>query len=188
MRMIKTCISAGLVLALGACGTKKAAQNSDAPAPAPTASNDKTAAAAALPQATIVRVAVDDKGNVIGAPEMRTTNDTAALSSGQGLSQAFTAGQEPKIVASTDELDKNSSTQSWGGWNYYSPSYYGHNNYYNTYGYGYYGCGSYCGSYGSTYWYSYRPVVYSCGSQYGYGYNSYYNYGGYNYYGYSRGW
>jgi hypothetical protein len=213
MRVLSTVTAIGLLAALTACGThKKSDDAADQPAPnaQPTAADDP-----ALPEAAIVRVPVDAKGEPTGEPEMRIYSGDAI--GDDGVQAAWDASTAPaKVVNSAEELDADTSTQSWtsysyisaGGWGgSYGNGYgngYGYNNGYG-YGAGYggyypggypggyqpgYGCGSYS-CYNQNYFQNYyRPVLGYGGNSYNYGvytpYNSYGGGGGYNYYCYSR--
>jgi hypothetical protein len=128
MRLLS--LSGVITLALtAACGTDaKKNEQPVAPAPEPTATAAPTAAGeadkaaleaeyAAIPKATIVRVALDAEGRPVGEPEMKTTSSTEGLDSEDGAAAAFEAGDAPqKLADSTDELDDDSSTQSWLSW------------------------------------------------------------------------
>ncbi len=165
MKLAKSLFVVALVASVSACGTKN---NSEQPVAA-------DVKAAAIPAGTIVRVPVDASGNPIGEPTMRTiAADKSIVSDAAALQAAFDKGQEPeKIVKSKDELNGDSSTQSWCGWGLGGLGY--------GYGYGYYG------GYGLGYWSgAYSPILWWGGASYGYGYGGFGGLGGYNYYGYWR--
>lgn len=127
-------LSGAISLALtAACGTHtKKNEQPAAPAPEQTAPAPETAEAAAaddadkaaleadyaaIPKAAIVRVALDAEGRPVGEPEMKTTSSLAELDSSDGAAAAFEAGDAPqKLADSEDELDADSSTQSWLSW------------------------------------------------------------------------
>ena len=119
MRLIKSMICCGSLAVVAACGTHKSADNNAQPVtaasdvtPEQQAEADKLASNA--PAAAIVRVPVDAKGLPTGAPEMKVYSGTGQIDSAESLSGAFdTASAPEKLVSSTDELDKTSSTQSW---------------------------------------------------------------------------
>jgi hypothetical protein len=175
MRFANTLVSAAMALGLAACGAPdKQSKNDDGAQAAPTTDEEKKAQLeqdfAEIPNAAIVRVPVDADGNVTGEPEMMTYKGSEDLETVESAEKAFAAGAAPqKLIASQDELDGDSSTQSWTAWTNYSSSYgngYG-NSYGNSYGNGYgssYG-NRYGNSYGSSwnynYWStSYKPVLY----------------------------
>lgn len=168
-------------MAVASCGASKKA---DAPAAAqsPKISEDAAKAEAAkLPGVVIVKVPVDANGKEVhDKAEMRLVDGTTTLSQ-TTIASTFDAAKAP--AASTDELDKTSSTESFCGWafgvgfrNRYYPSSYGWNwnfyrptylNYGYNYGYNYGGsygvsCGGGCGGYGNGY-----------NGGYGNGYNGY---------------
>lgn len=110
----------------------------------------------AVPNAVIVRVPVDNNGQANGEPEMRIYEGEGELADEEGVSQAFAVGGAPEQVSeNSDELDSDSSTQSW---------------------FGYRGCGNGCNygnQYGHNYWYNqFRPRLQWRGVQWQYGYHN----------------
>ena len=114
-----------------------------------------------LPVAAIVRVPVGENGKEDPTKaELRLESGTSLANTQEETVTAFENGNAPKAVKqSHDELDKDSSSQSW----FFGGLFRNYNYYYN-YGYNY--------SIGYGYYNNY----------YSYGYRNYYNYGGYNYY------
>jgi hypothetical protein len=172
MRISQTLAATGLMLTVVACGSKSGSSPapSDTPAPAdtpaPVSDADKAkldAEFAQLPNAAIVRVPVDANGNATGQPEMHAYSGTATLNDSSSAAAAFDAGKAPtKLVSSASELDGDTSTQSWSGWqnwnnasSYYNNSgYTGQGTYGNTYGYG----STYSSTYQPTYSSTYQPT------------------------------
>jgi len=124
-----------------------------------------------LPAGVVTRVPVVDGKEVNDQAETKLVDQNSA-NDGASAEAMWTAGKTPENLVSKDELDKDSSTQSW----YYSCgySYYSYCNNY-SYGYGY-----------SSYYRYYSPYSYYNGNYWPYRYNNYHNYGGYNYYHYQR--
>lgn len=212
MRFITTVASAALALGLTACGSnnKKDGGDENSAQPAPSTDEEKKAQLdqdySEIPNAAIVRVPVDQDGNATGEPQMMTYKGSEDLASAESAEKAFTAGAAPeKMVASQDELDGDSSTQSWTQWDNYASSgsygnqsassgtYYGNgggygNTYddgyddsYNPYGNSYvpntYGSNNYYGGWNYNYWQtSYKPVLYYKGYGWNYGFNRPYSY------------
>lgn len=161
-----------LATVIAACGSSPKAARTDAPAVGQsTAAKEMPAATKdSLPAAGIIRVPLDANGaEQLDKADFRTAS-TVKASDGQSVSAAFDNGATPSNVS---ELDKDTSTQSWGHWGGYSN--YGYNSYYY---------GSYSNSYYYNYW---RPSYNYYGYNYGYSNPSFYCYGNYNYYYYPRG-
>jgi hypothetical protein len=158
---------------LTSCG-----RNTSTPTPvAPqSAANQKPAnianAAEGQPRYLLVRVPLDSSGKeMTDAAESRSVSDVGTMTSGSSAQAAFDLG---KSVTVGDELDKTSSTESWGWYNPWYPgkllgrgSWWGRNPYlyYNNYYYGY--------NYGNSYNYGNQGCGYS---RCGFNYYSYYNY------------
>ncbi len=140
-----------------------------------------------LPIAGIIRVPVDlDGKELVEQADFRTVVADRHATEATAVSAAFDGGKAPTSVK--DELDSDSSTESWGSWGGSSCGGYGNSyggGYGNSYGnYGNYDYGNYSGyGYSNSYYYnSWRPSCNYYGSSYNYGSPSYYNCGGYNYY------
>lgn len=185
MTLVKISVLACGLAAITACGSLNQSSKDDA---TKTVKQTNVTAASAkvdvrqanLPLAGIIRVPVDlDGKELVNQADFRTISGTTQMTEAQAVSAAYDAGTTPANVK--DELDNDSSSESWGSWGGSCGGYgnYGYNNYgYSNYGYSNYGYGGY----NSYYYSSWRP---SC-NYYGYSYNysspSYYNCGGYNYY------
>lgn len=157
-------VTSMLVLVVG-CGTVKSKDSSKADE----ASQVKTFKS--LPAGVVTRVPVVDGKEVTDQAETKLVDQDSA-NDGASTEAMFQAGKTPENLVAQDELDKDSSTQSW----YYSCGY-SYYSYCNNYSYGY--------GYNSYYRY-YSPYSYYNGYNWPYSYNNYYNYGGYNYYHYRR--
>jgi len=181
---------AGLVGGLTACGTndnKKQSNNGDEQSVEVT-EEEKAALEAefqTIPAAAIVRVPVDADGNATGEPQMMTIGQADGLENLDAVAAAFDNGQAPqKMISGKDELNDDTSTQSWQAWNNYGNyNSYGKN---TSYGNSYGSNSSYGGrNWNHSYWYnSYKPVLYSKGYGWNYGHYrpTYYSGRGYNYY------
>ncbi len=193
MRLMSSIAGCALALSLAACGSKSdkpADQGQQAPKPEVSGAQAPTAAAA-IPDAMVLRVPVDADGNATGMPEMKVVKKGEVADSSDAVVSAFDKGD----AATVGELDADSSTQSWSAYGGYSSSY--GNNYNSSYGQGgqyggqqsygqqSYGCGSSCGGYNQSYFSnSYRPSLSYGGQSYNYGYYRPYSYvsSGYSYY------
>lgn len=151
----------GLALGLGALSALPAMADDDSSSDVPAGYLHKVEAATAV----IIKVPVNARGEELtSAAEMRLYSG-ANLQSGSNPIAAFEASESvaslPTVTA--DDINRDSSTWGWCG--------------YNNYGYG--------GWY-NNYYYSYQPYYYNYGNyynySYGYAYNNYYN--AYPYYGY----
>jgi len=180
MRFVTPMIIAGFLAT--ACSTQPK-DSGNAAAPVVTTTTEQSVAADQMPAAAIVRVELDASGNPVGAPDMRTTSVSKEQLTGTAVAAAFESGAAPqKVRGSADELDSDTSVQSWGwGRSYNNYGYNSYNNYggYNNYSYGY-------NNYNSNYGYGNGYNTYYGGNSYGYGYNSYYSSGNYGYYSYCR--
>jgi hypothetical protein len=153
----KLVIVSTLALA-AACGKATKQEASQNPAAPQAQAVEKPAD---LPVAAIVRVPVGESGKEDPSKaELRLESGSTLASSTAEAVAAFENGKVPASVKSShDELDKDSSTQSW-----FFGSLFRNYNYYYNYGYNYgIGYGNY-------------------NNYYSYGYRNNYNYGGYNYY------
>ncbi|MCX6124899.1 MAG: hypothetical protein NTV34_09155 [Proteobacteria bacterium] len=145
---------------LAACGkTESTTQPIQAQTEQPSKAVSIQKAPEGQPRYIMVKVPVDSTGKEdLGAAESRIVNDGAAMATATGAKEAF---ESAKAVTLGEELDRGTSTESWGY--YWRRPYYG-------YGYGY------------GYGYSYRnPYLYYNNYSYAYNYGNYYNYGGCNY-------
>ncbi len=129
-------------------------------------------AKAALPNMVMVRVPVDAQGNLlVDKAETRTLKTSSNdFASAELASAAFSNAQEVSVA--TDDLDSDTSTNSW----YWGYGYRGYN-YWNTPWYP----GK---ALGRGMWWGRNPYVWYGGSPYYYNYYNSYNFGGYNYYSY----
>jgi len=163
MTLINKLVIVSTFALAAAFGSAKKDQATRTPAEQSSAAPQAQAMAkpADLPAAAIVRVPVSDNGQEDPSKaELRLESGSKLASSTDEAVAAFENGKVPTSVKkSHDELDKDSSTQSW----FFGGLFRNYNYYYN-YGYNY-GIG-----------YGYYNNYYS------YGYRNYYNYGGYNYY------
>lgn len=129
----------------------------------------------------IVRVPVDLSGKEdLAKADFRAVTVTEHPKDAAGVTAAFVSGKVPENVK--NELDADSSTESWGSWGGSCGGYGGYgsyDSYYDNYGGDGYGYGGYYGSYYYNYW---RPSCNYYGDYYGYGSPSYYDNDGYNYY------
>ena len=149
------------VMLTTACGSGSK-KTPDANQAQPVISAEQKAIESSLPAAAIVRVQVDAEGNE------DTTKMEMRLQTGEGEAQdtemvvaSFDQGATVAELKNADELDADSSAQSWCWRGGYGGFGYGYG--YPAYGYG--------------------------GGYYNYGYGGGYGYGGYNYYYYPRyGW
>jgi hypothetical protein len=194
-KLVAASLLAGLIVACGS-GKKNddAAQNSPTtPAVSPEEKAARDAVYSEVPGHAIVRVPVNEKGETIGAPEMRVVSSKDAIGDATQAVAAFDSGSAPqKMVAKADELDGDSSTQSWSSWDYYDTynsggnghtgggSYNGGSGYGSSGGYGHTGGGSYNGGsgYGDDYDNDWGDYDDDYDSEYGDGYGSGGNYGG----------
>jgi hypothetical protein len=73
-----------------------------------------------IPNAAVVRVPVNEEGEAIGEPEMHIYHGDIDIGTDDGVEQAFKSGTEPVafVDSATDELDLDSSTQSWTNYRY----------------------------------------------------------------------
>jgi hypothetical protein len=183
MSIVKNSLLSVCVVALAACGEaqdqKKVVPKSHSPAQMTTGqqSTEIDARQAKLPLAGIIRVPIDQNGNERhDQADFRTVTGSKHFSEAQSVSEAFAGGTTPTHVV--DELDSDSSTESWYGWGG-SCGYGGYGGYgyggYGSYGYGY-------GGYNSYYYSAWRPSCNYYGYNYTYGNPSYYSYGDANYY------
>ncbi len=160
-------IAGGLVFALAACGSQLQSnkKSEETPKGDPTAEKQ---AFEALPAGVVMRVPVENGKEVLDKADTRLI-DKDQVSDAATADAMWQSGKTPDhMVKSQDELDSDSSTQSW---------------YYQC-GYSYYYCNSY--SYGSNYYRWYTPYSYWRGNYWQYSYSNYYNYNNYNYYYYQR--
>lgn len=163
MRQFTSLIVAfGLVLVAG-CGADKSKSSSN--------QNEamQKQVFSSLPAGAVTRVPVQNGKEVLEKAETKLVT-SAKVANDSEAAKAWDNGKTPsKVTSNADELDKDSSTQSW-----YFPSY--------GYGYNY----SYSSCTYSCYYSYYTPYTYSYGYYYPYTYYSTYYYGGYNYYYYNR--
>ena len=158
---MKKLLALSAALVLTACGS---ATDS---APVESVSADQKTVVAestvnAVPERVIIRIPLDAAGNPAGEPEFRVLQQASEISSAQAASTAFASGTAPsRLVTTVDELDQDTSTQSWywnnwgwrhnwgggWGWNHFNPRFgwggnhwnYGFVNNWTWNGYGY-GC------------------------------------------------
>src|SRR4051812_1107477 len=116
MRLVSQVVSVSVALALtSACGAAKKDDKANK-TPELTAEQEqkRDEHVSEVPSAVIVRVPVDASGEPTGAPEMRVVKAASALETKEDASEAFGAGEAPAAFHSaTDELDTESSAQSW---------------------------------------------------------------------------
>lgn len=187
MRIINAVALCGLTLGFVACGAKEDKKNENNQSPTGTQTSEEEKAQleaefSQIPAAAIVRVPVDANGETIGDPEMKTTGDANSLDSADGLAAAFESGAAPQMVAGKEELDGDSSTQSWSQWDYYGQQQQGRYNNHSqrpcTIGVG---CNN---TWNHGYWYNnYKPVLFTGrGWNYGIYRPTYQTHRGYRYY------
>ncbi len=179
---MKTIISIGLLAALGvACGTATPQGQSDNNGSMPVDSSTVPAALQAeetnLPEELLVRIPVVNGNKQFDQVQMLPLASGISATDGAQMAEIFSSRATQSQVLTTDDLDSDSSTQSWyyGGYRHGNRGYgYGYSNRYrHGYGYGY-----------NSHVY-YRP--YSYGNYYRpYAYNSGYYYGNYYYCNYRR--
>ena len=188
MKLTKGIVLAGIVCVAAACGTqdKKQEETVQQDQGVNVATEADQATAANLPSVIVAKVPLDAQGNeLVEQGEAREVfgTDATTVADAAAADQAFSKGA---MVVVGDELDQDSSTQSWGRRAYYwnTPWYpgkllgrglwWGRNPYvaYGGYSYGYGYNNSY--TYNNCNYYTYTP---SYGSNYGYGYGN----GGYGY-------
>lgn len=168
MRTLKTFAVAAIVVLVASCGTKQNNQQ-------PQGEDAQRKAFESLPASAVVRVPVENGKELRDKAEFKIV-DQGKPTDSSSAETLFQSGKAPeKTISSKDELDGDSSTQSW-----YYPSCYT----YSCYGYGY--------GYNSSYYYSnyysssYYPYVNWYGYNWNYNYYNTYNCNGYNYYYYNR--
>lgn len=120
--IVRTSIFAGLtfsMLAASGCsnddkqGDNVQPQNQNGSATPSAQDTELAAEYQRLPQAVVIRVPVDASGKeVAGNAEMRTFNGQATVSE-SNTAALFAESEAARVVASADELDADSSTQSW---------------------------------------------------------------------------
>lgn|GEM_PF-6309137 len=192
--------STSLALCLGLVTACSGATDKSEQAPAPQ-SQQPTAEEAAmakeyanLPASVVIRVPVDANGNEVSdQAEMRTSVASAEVSN-NNTEALFTSAQPARTVSNADELDSDSSTQSWqdpGSSESFDSGYSALNN--NQSGYGNqefgYGQGHGSGGCGGSSWCGYGPRSYSLtftAAYWSYPRPRCYGFGGYNYYWYPR--
>ncbi len=153
-----------LALGLGACGSINDTKQADANDADVTARAEKFSQ---LPKAAILAVPVDANGNELtDKAELRVTNADVDMNDVSAIANAFNGASAPaSVVNSENELDGDSSTQSWHYWGYNSSWRYN----------------NWC------YW-NYRPTVYYASYSWSYRSVGYGYYNSYRYYGYSSYW
>lgn len=143
-----------LALGLAACGGSNDKENQDADVAA------RAEKFSQLPATAILAVPVVNGVEATDQAELRTSNAQIDLNNAAELASAFQSGAKATV---SNELDADSSTQSWRCWR----SCYNYGWRYNTYSY-----------------YYYQPVVYYGGYNWSYYRGGYGYYNSYNYYGY----
>ena len=103
---------------LVACGNNHKTDSTEAPqaeATPETATETTTEAVAEdIPQSVVIRVPVDENDEAIGAPELKSLTGDINLEDDAAVEEAFAAAEAEGVLASSeDELDADSSTQSW---------------------------------------------------------------------------
>jgi hypothetical protein len=159
---LKSFIAGAAMVALTACGTEESQKPVAAPAAQPVAESSESAEVK-VPKLVVTRVALDAEGNEIHTDvKASALFDSAEIGDLASAESAFASGSE--IALQKDELDTDSSSQSWwgrAGWYYNTPWYpgkllgrglwwganpyrfYANNNVWN-YGYGWnYSCNNY---------------------------------------------
>lgn len=153
------------MLVLTGCGSENAAPTQGEKNQLETVAS-QTSDEAKVPQRVIVRVPLDEAGNPTGAPEMRVIAFAGDDLTAELISTEFAKGSQPAhLTTEIDELDRDSSTQSWhwnrwnwrGGWN----------------GWG---------------WNRFQPRMYWGGNYWNYGFVNNWNWNGYGYGCFDRGW
>lgn len=163
---LKSMIAGAAMFALTACGTEE--QNTTAAAPvAQQAQSTTEKSEEKAPQLVVTRVALDAEGNEIHSDVKATAvfeaTDVSDLASAEA---AFAKGSA--IVLQKDELDTDSSTQSWhrAGWYWNTPWYPGK-------------------LLGRGLWWGHNPYrFYGAGNVWNYGYGWNYSCNNFRYYGY----
>ena len=74
---------------------------------------EEAAAQLTVPASVIVRIPVDQDGNITGEPEMRSVNESLDVDNSQLIAETFDAATAAASVSTEGELDADSSTQSW---------------------------------------------------------------------------
>lgn len=176
MKVIRIVTITGTVL-LASCGTE---QQKASPAPQEkTTQPTEQQSLAGLPEGAIIAVPVDAQGQELTEQaQMRLLPESPGAVSGAGIATNYNLGKQPDHVS--DELDQNSSTESYRGWHNYRHF----NNYggrYNRYGYGPRGQ-----QYGHCNYRAYQPTYYSSGVPYNWQYQQSYQTSSMNYYYYNR--
>ena len=124
--LIKSAVAMSVVVAFAACSTKS--KNEDSTPQKPLTADEKALAEeyAALP-GVVIEVPKDDQGNLKNSEaKMALYSGTVEAVSTDSADGIWTESASAKTVTSTDELDQDSSTQSWRdprpGYNQQSPN------------------------------------------------------------------